>query len=320
MVLKVCECCVYSTHYTHVFEKHLTSKRHLSHKNTANNDQNCYQCKICNKKYGTQSGLWKHTKKNTCEPAEVTTLALTTQDNHGVDKIDQLSNQIMELKKQLSELQPHLSNIQPSITTNNNNNNTTNYNNVHVYLNTHCSNAMSIDQFVESMHFVKDDFQEIDNNRFYYQGATSILKKYFKQLKPEDRPMHCAVPILNQPTTFFVKNESEWKEECQSMIHYQMKYIEEFENKEEQMAMTRFFEKFNEKLYETYKELSTSDKRMEKRINDKMMGGGSRDKIDMLDELVESKVLKIIVDKKDEAIQCGPNLTPEEFEGGEQLA
>ena len=318
MVIRTCESCNFSTQHKNVFDRHLQSKKHND--NVANPDKNTFNCDSCNKKYTTRSGLRRHKLKCSCEPAEVTTLALSTQDNHGVDKIDQLSNQIMELKKQLSELQPHLSNIQPSITTNNNNNNTTNYNNVHVYLNTHCSNAMSIDQFVESMHFVKDDFQEIDNNRFYYQGATSILKKYFKQLKPEDRPMHCIVPILNKPTTFFVKNESEWKEECQSMIHYQMKYIEEFENKEEQMAMTRFFEKFNEKLYETYKELSTSDKRMEKRINDKMMGGGSRDKIDMLDELVESKVLKIIVDKKDEAIQCGPNLTPEEFEGGEQLA
>ena len=46
------------------------------------------------------------------------------------------------------------------------------------------------------------------------------------------------------------------------------------------------------------------------RINDKMMGGGSRDKIDMLDELVESKVLKINVNKKDAATRN---------EGGEQL-
>ena len=297
MVMKKCECCQYTTPYLSIFEKHLKSKRHIAMKNTVDNNQKYFQCKNCNKKYGTLSGLWKHAKKCICEPEEVTTLALTAHDNQEFDKIDQLSNQIMELKKQLTELQPQLSNIQPSIT-NNNSNNTTN-NNIHVYLNTHCSNAMSIDQFVESMHFVKDDFQEIDNNRFYYQGATSILKKYFKQLKPEDRPMHCVVPILNKPTTFFVKNESEWKEECQSMIHYQMKYIEEFENKEEQMAMTRFFEKFNEKLYETYKELSTLDKRMEKRINDKMMGGGSRDKIDMLDELVESKVLKINVNTTD---------------------
>jgi len=294
MVYRTCECCNYTTKYKNVFDKHLKSIKHDKNMNNTS-DSTTYDCNTCKKIYKTRSGLRKH--KLTCfaKAPEITTLTVVQEDNRESDKMDQLSNQIMELKKQLSELQPQLSNIQPSITNNTSNNNTNNYNNIHVYLNTHCSNAMSIDQFVESMKFVKDDFQEIDNNRFYYQGATSILKKYFQQLKPEDRPMHCAVPLLNRPTTFFVKNESEWKEECQSMIHYQMKYIEEFENKDEQMAMTRFFERFNEKLYETYKELSTSDKRMEKRINDKMMGGGSRDKIDMLDELVDSKIIKINV-------------------------
>jgi hypothetical protein len=156
---------------------------------------------------------------------------------------------------------------------------------------------MSIDQFVDSIQFVKDDYQEIDKNRFYYQGAASILKKYFQQIKPEDRPLHCEVPIRNTPTTFFVKNESEWKAEKLPDIHWQMKYIEEFENTEQQMEMTRFFEKITEKLYETFKDLSTSDKRMEKRINEKMMGGGSRDKIDILDELVDSKILTPLMDK-----------------------
>jgi hypothetical protein len=287
MVIKVCECCQYATPYSSIFEKHLVSKRHITLKNTIDNNQKHFQCKNCNKNYGTQSGLWKHSKKCINEPF------ISNKDNQELDKTDQLSQQMMELKKQLSELQPQLSNIQPSIINNNNN---TNYNNIHVYLNTHCSNAMSIDQFVESLKFEKDDFQEIDNNRFYYQGATSIVKKYFQQLKPEDRPMHCTIPLLNKPTTFFVKNESEWKEECQSMIHYQMKYIEEFENKEDQLVMTRFFERFNEKLYETYKEFSTIDKHMERRINEKMMGGGSRDKIDMLDELVDSKALRIDID------------------------
>jgi len=297
MVYRTCECCNFTTQYKNVFDKHLKSIKHDKKLNNLD-DNTTYDCNSCKKIYKTRSGLRKHKLKCIDQSPEITTLTVVQGDNREHDKMDQLSNQIMELKKQLSELQPQLSNIQPSITNNTSNNNTTNYNNIHVYLNTHCSNAMSIDQFVESMHFVKDDFQEIDNNRFYYQGATSILKKYFQQLKPEDRPMHCAVPLLNKPTTFFVKSESEWKEECQSMIHYQMKYIEEFENKEEQLAMTRFFERFNEKLYETYKELSTSDKRMEKRINDKMMGGGSRDKIDMLDELVDSKIIKINVNEE----------------------
>jgi hypothetical protein len=211
-----------------------------------------------------------------------------------IDSNVQLHHDIKELKEAQESQGKTLS--LPSTVTNtvtNTINNTTNNNNIHIYLNTHCSNAMTIDQFVDSMKFVKDDYNEIDRNRFYYQGATNILKKYFQQLKLEDRPMHCVSPMVNRPVSFFVRDENEWKEECQSMAHYQMKYIEEFQNKEEQMAITRFFEKFNEKLYDTYKELSSSDKQMERRINDKMMGGGVKDKIDMLDELADSKLLNI---------------------------
>jgi len=294
MVMRHCECCNFNTKYKNVFDNHIKSKRHLKiqenlHVNTVviiSPTEVSFTCDHCQKKYKTKCGWKRHVTKCSTEHAKTH----SENDITDIANIKLLQAQMTELQKQIACLQPQLTNFKPSITNNNNNNN-----NIHVYLNTHCSNAMTIDQFVESIQFVKDDYNEIDRNRFYYQGATSILKKYFQKLRPEDRPIHCALPIANKPASFFVRDEKDWKEECQSMIHYQMKYIEEFENKEEKLAMTRFFERFNEKLYETYKELSTSDKRMEQRINDKMMGGGSRDKIDMLDELVDSKIIKIKV-------------------------
>ena len=292
MVIRTCECCDFSTQYKNVFDKHLQSKHHNHNITIINTEKKTFNCSSCNKKYTTRSGLWKHSKKCCCKPEEITSLTKLGTDNNNRDKIDQLCDHVMELKKQLSELQPSITNNN----TTNNTNNTTNNINI-LYLNTHHGNAMSIDQFVDSIQFVKDDYHEIDKNRFYYQGAASILKKYFQQIKPEDRPLHCEVPIRNTPATFFVKNESEWKAEKLTDIHWQMKYIEDFEYKEQQMEMTRFFEKITEKLYETFKDFSTSDKRMEKRINEKMMGGCSRDKIDILDELVDSKILTPLMDK-----------------------
>jgi len=288
MTIYCCEVCQFTTTYKHVYNNHLKSKKHQEIMNPKENARyfKCFQCK---KMYTTHSGLWRHSK--TCKPSveETKNNVITTEMLQQILESNvQLHNDIKELKEAQEKTL-----IVPSTVTNTTNNNTTNNNNIHIYLNTHCSNAMTIDQFVDSMKFVKDDYNEIDRNRFYYQGATNIIKKYFNQLKLEDRPMHCATPIVNKPTAFFVRDENQWKEECQSMAHYQMKYIEEFENMEEQLAITRFFEKFNEKLYETYKELSSSDKQMERRINDKMMGGGVKDKIDMLDELAESKLLTI---------------------------
>lgn len=288
MVVHSCELCVFTTNYKQVYNTHLKSKKHQELHSEEDNNIHYNVCKCCNKKYKSYSALWKH--KKTCKPPveETKNPVITTEMFQQIIESNvQLHNDIKELKEAQEKTL-----IVPSTVTNTTNNNTTN-NNIHIYLNTHCSNAMTIDQFVDSMKFVKDDYNEIDRNRFYYQGATNIIKKYFNQLKLEDRPMHCATPIVNKPTAFFVRDENQWKEECQSMAHYQMKYIEEFENMEEQLAITRFFEKFNEKLYETYKELSSSDKQMERRINDKMMGGGVKDKIDMLDELAESKLLTI---------------------------
>ena len=306
IMLRTCEICNFTTKYKNVYDNHIKSARHIRRKNIINeeiitvevniiepdkmldNNSNKLCCLICKKKYTTRSGLWKH--KKTCKPPledTQNTVITTEMFQQIIESNAQLHNDIKELKAAQEKTL-----TVPSTVTNTTNNNTTN-NNIHIYLNTHCSNAMSIDQFVDSMKFVKDDYNEIDRNRFYYQGATNIIKKYFNQLKLEDRPMHCVTPMENKPVAFFVRDENQWKEECQSMAHYQMKYIEEFDNKEEQLAVTRFFEKFNEKLYETYKELSSSDKQMERRINDKMMGGGVKDKIDMLDELADSNLLTI---------------------------
>jgi hypothetical protein len=120
----------------------------------------------------------------------------------------QIHNDIKELKEAHENHGKMMS--LPSTVTNtiNNMNNTTN-NNIQIYLNTHCSNAMTIDQFVDSMKFVKDDYNEIDRNRFYYQGATNIIKKYFNQLKMEDRPISCAAPMVNKPVAFFVRDENQ---------------------------------------------------------------------------------------------------------------
>ena len=289
MSLNICEFCHYNTKYLWVYEKHLKSKRHLDCKSgLLFNGGKFHECKTCFKKYKTHSGLYKHLRL--CKPVETTESTLTVNLATNAELI----NHINEIKNELREVTAKMSTLQPTInnTTNNNtNHNNTNHNNIHIYLNTHCNNAMNIDQFIDSMKLVKDDFNEIDKNRYYYQGATKILKKYFAKLSLEERPMHRATPVGNRPDLYFVRDENSWKQECQSMINYQIKYIEEFESEDEQLAMTRFFEKFNDKLYDTYKELCSSDKKME-RIHDKMaVSGYSQSRIDMLDELTSSNLI-----------------------------
>ena len=278
MSTHLCECCGFSTNIKRTYDNHMKSARHIK-RFTGNLNTNLYTCTICSKNYESRMGLWHHNQK--CKQKPVTSVTPVTNDISSPDIV----NSIMENFKKLQE---QIASIAPSNITNN----ITNNNNIQLnYLNTHCGNAMNIDQFIDSMKLVKDDFNEIDKNRFYYQGATKILKKYFAKLSLEERPMHRATPVTNRPDLYFVRDENSWKQECQSMINYQIKYIEEFENEDEQLAMTRFFEKFNDKLYDTYKELCTSDRKME-RIHDKMaVSGYSQSRIDMLDELTTRNLL-----------------------------
>ena len=281
MVVHSCEICNYSTTYKWIYTNHLKSKKHLELQDNTSGVF-YHECVNCSKKYKSRSGLHKHNQK--CKKEETTVPVNLTTNAELINHINEIKN---ELKNELRDV---ISNLQPSINNTTNNNNT-NHNNIHIYLNTHCNNAMNIDQFINSMKLVKDDFNEIDKNRYYYQGATKILKKYFAKLSLEERPMHRATPVSNRPDLYFVRDENSWKQECQSMINYQIKYIEEFESEDEQLAMTRFFEKFNDKLYDTYKELCTSDKKME-RIHDKMaVSGYSQSRIDMLDELTSSNLI-----------------------------
>lgn len=270
----VCEKCNFHASNKWGFDRHVKSKKHQERIkiDDGTNVVQLFTCNVCTKKYKCRTGLWRHS--HTCKP--IPTNAIMEPSTN------------LELLEKINEIQTKLSTLSCASVTNN-----TNHNNIHIYLNKYCNNAMNIEQFVESMQLNKDDLNEIDKHKFYYQGAIQIIKKYFQRLTPEERPMHCALPVVNKPVSFFVRDENKWKEECQSMINYELKYIEEFENDDEQMAMTKFFEKFNEKLFDTYQELCNSDKKLQ-RINDKMIrGGGTRDKIDMLDQLVDSHLLVI---------------------------
>jgi hypothetical protein len=255
----------------------MKSARHIK-RFTGNLNTNLFTCTICSKNYESRMGLWHHNQK--CKQKPVIPVTPVTNEIYTPDIVNSIMENFKKLQDQIASIAP--SNITNNITNNN----------IHLnYLNTHCGNAMNIDQFIDSMKLVKDDFNEIDKNRYYYQGAIKILKKYFAKLSLEDRPMHRATPVTNRPDMYFVRDENSWKQECQSMINYQIKYIEEFESEDEQLAMTRFFEKFNDKLYDTYKELCSSDKKME-RIHDKMaVSGYSQSRIDMLDELTSKNLL-----------------------------
>jgi hypothetical protein len=94
-----CDQCQYSTDIKSSFKIHLKSIKHVLYLQVREKDENCkHQCKVCNKKYLSQPGLWAHNK--TCKPPVVAVVqAPPVVDLHA--KIDNLERIMMEMAKNL---------------------------------------------------------------------------------------------------------------------------------------------------------------------------------------------------------------------------
>jgi hypothetical protein len=102
-----CDQCQYSTDIKSSFKKHLKSIKHVLYFQVREIDENCkHQCKVCNKKYLSQPGLWAHNQ--TCKPPVVppvvAPVVAAVQAPPVVDlhaKIDNLERIMMEMAKNL---------------------------------------------------------------------------------------------------------------------------------------------------------------------------------------------------------------------------
>jgi uncharacterized protein YneR len=258
----------------------MKSARHIK-LSSENLNINFHTCTICSKKYETRMGLWLHNQKCKQTPVIPVTNDISSPD---------IVNSIMENFKKLQE---QIALLSPSNITNNNNNN--NIVNIHLtYLNTHCNNALNIDQFVESVNFGKEDYNEISKNRYIAQGVTEVLKKKFANLSVEEYPIHCSTAERNQPTNFYVRDNDQWTRESHDNVEYNLKYGDFDESEEEKPKMMRFIEKFNNDFYDKYIELSKKDPNL-KRIDDRMsISGQSITHIEMLRKITE--ILSLYLD------------------------
>jgi hypothetical protein len=234
------------------------------HQNQANVPIKSFDCVNCCKKYFSYSGLYNHNKK--CKAAlstnnpptetnDLSNMVITAEMFQKLlESNEKLHNEIQEIKRNQEKNTENASSI--NITNNITNNN--NYNDIRIYLNSKCDNAMNIDKFMEFMELNRDDIIEMNKSKTYCLGAIKLIKKYIQSISLENRPMHCVNKIPSQPAMFFIRDENIWKEECHSMINYQLGYVDYFENESEKMLMTHFLDKFIEKL----EEISSSDKNL----------------------------------------------------------
>jgi hypothetical protein len=110
--------------------------------------------------------------------------------------------------------------------------------NLNLFLNERCKNAMSINEFVNSIKIQSEDL-EVFGNLGYVQGISNIFIKELKNLDEKMRPMHCTD---KKRETIYIKNVDGWdkddkkeqmKHVIQNIAHKNFKYIPIWKNANE---------------------------------------------------------------------------------------
>lgn len=223
----VCKYCDFSTcHFGH-WKRHLKTRKHMDNKwITMDNkkDQNepeeytCEKCDFftceCGKSYKYKSGLCKHKKKCTYVPEKENILDESHNDTIIVKtkmtKEEMLLNIIEKQQKQIDQLLAPVTGLCEAATAgkfgNTTNNNIGTQNNIMVYLNENCSNAMSIQDFVGKLSMTIKDLQSLKNDKPL--AIADIVKRNLEPLSLNERPLH------STESDWYIKDKKEgWQED-----------------------------------------------------------------------------------------------------------
>ena len=201
------KCNYYSTRKSNLLN-HLNSKKHQKEmcKNSFKQPtlQN-YLCNICNKKYQTSSGLWKH--KKTCIDNEYIEIEkMVTANNEPTDK-----ELMMLLIKENSEMKKMMMEIIKNGTHNTNNSHNKTFN-LQFFLNEQCKDAINITDFVNSIQFQLEDLEET-GRLGYVDGISRVVIKNLDDMNEHKRPIHCSD---SKREILYIKDNDQWIKDNES--------------------------------------------------------------------------------------------------------
>ena len=238
-MLYICNDCEYATKRKTDYAKHILTRKHIQI--TMDNDLSShgYTCE-CGKTYQHQSGLCKHRHKckgpgpgpgqDTSEttlpkPEEMMALMFKLMCDKLPDKSDQsqlviellkqnqdFKDVMMEQSKQLAEQNKQmmeLANKAGNNTNCNNNNNNNNKFNLNVFLNETCKDAISMDDFINSIEVTRDEFIHTGQVGFI-EGISTVMAHRFRDMEMHTRPLHCT--DLKRET-IYIKNADKWEKD-----------------------------------------------------------------------------------------------------------
>ena len=241
VVLYTCNDCEYATKRKTDYNKHILTRKHMQITMDNGLSSNGYTCE-CGKTYQHQSGLCKHRHKckgpgpgpgqdisetTLPKPEEMMALMFKLMCDKLPDKSDQSQlviellkqNQdfkeiMLEQSKQLAEQQLQLLEAVKdgklgNTSTNCNNNTTNNKFNLNVFLNETCKDAISMDDFINSIEVTRDEFIHTGQVG-YIEGISTVMAHRFRDMEVHTRPLHCT--DLKRET-IYIKNADKWEKD-----------------------------------------------------------------------------------------------------------
>jgi len=199
----ICEKCNYITINKKDYKKHLLTKKHIDKSNLKKE----YKCE-CGKVYNYNGSLYNHKKKCNIQ------LSIASNTNKIIDHekmILTLIDENKELRKALVDQSKLISDVIPKIGNNNNNVNSNNVNkfNINLFLNEQCKDAISMDNFIESIEISLSNLL-LSKEKGLAEGISNIFIENINKLPITQRPLHCT-DVKRE--TLYIKNEKWEKDE-----------------------------------------------------------------------------------------------------------
>ena len=208
-----CDKCNYHTSCKKDYNKHLLTAKHMRLQYTTEKTPKIplHICE-CGKKYKHHSSLWNHKQKctYTTEEEPKNTIMPPEESNTNENNID-FKAMFIEAMKKNDELYQTVKEMVPLIGNNNTiTNNTTNNNtfNVMVYLNDHCKDAISIEQFMNDIVVTDQDIVSMSKYKKPVDNFTNLIMKSLKNFDVTKRPLHCTDQHRG---TLYIKHDDGWE-------------------------------------------------------------------------------------------------------------
>lgn len=225
--LYICKYCNFSSTKKSNYESHKRTKKHAKNvekrANMSSNSRAKYTCDYCFKCFKSKSGLWKHHKTcNIDEPIEIEEcsdvedpdgisnnilLDVVRQNNALIEQTAELQKKLQDQQELFNESMKQLSNV-TNIT---DNRKYTNNLNLNFFLNEQCRDAISIQNFVQSIRMGISEMQHMRDVGFV-DGIISILGTTLRSIDLYKRPMHCT--DIKRETLYF-KQGDKWEKDTE---------------------------------------------------------------------------------------------------------